>query len=199
MRTVADVMSTEVRTVDTTEVVGPVRDMLLGTGVHAVPVVDLAGVVAGIVTSWDLVEEWESNQGVVTVMSDRVRTTTAATPLPDAARQMRDAGVHHLVVVDDGGSIVGIVSSLDLLAELAHDVEQPPSPPAHVSAAVGDIVVIRGHAIGLRERRGRITEVRGPNGTPPYLVQWLDDPHDEPHEVLFFPGPDADVEHLAAH
>jgi hypothetical protein len=30
------------------------------------------------------------------------------------------------------------------------------------------------------------------------LVQWLDDPHDEPHEVLFFPGPDADIEHPSA-
>ena len=136
--TVSDVMSTEVRTVGTTEFVGPVRDMLLGTGIHAVPVVDQAG------------------------------------------------------------KLVGIVSSLDLLAVLAGETErlsQPDVRPAGVAAQVGDVVVIRGHAVGLRERRGRITEVRGPDGTPPYLVQWLDDPHDEPHEVLFFPGPDADLEH----
>ena len=77
--TVRDVMSTAVRTVDTTELVGPVRDMLLGTGIHAVPVVDHAGKVVGIVTSWDLVEEWDAAQGVVTVMSDRVRAVVPST------------------------------------------------------------------------------------------------------------------------
>jgi CBS domain-containing protein len=178
-----------------------VRDMLLGTGIHAVPVVDHAGKVAGIVTSWDLVEEWDAAQGVVTVMSDRVRTVVPNTSLVEAARTMRDAGVHHLVVLGASDQPVGIVSSLDLLAVLAGETErlsQPAVRPAGVTAQVGDVVVIRGHAIGLRERRGRITEVRGPGGTPPYLVQWLDDPHDEPHEVLFFPGPDADLEHRPA-
>ena len=199
--TVSDVMSTDVRTVGTTEFVGPVRDMLLGTGIHAVPVVDQAGKLVGIVTSWDLVEEWDAAQGVVTVMSDRVRAVVPNTSAVEAARTMRDAGVHHLVVLGASDQPVGIVSSLDLLAVLAGETErlsQPDVRPAGVAAQVGDVVVIRGHAVGLRERRGRITEVRGPDGTPPYLVQWLDDPHDEPHEVLFFPGPDADLEHRPA-
>lgn len=199
--TVRDIMATEVRTVSTTELVGPVRDLLLGTGIHAVPVVDQSGKVVGIVSSWDLVEEWDAAQGVVTVMSDRVRAVVPNTPVVEAARTMRDAGVHHLVVLGASDQPVGIVSSLDLLAVLAGEAERLARPdvrPAGVAAQVGDTVVIRGHAIGLRERRGRITEVRGPGGTPPYLVQWLDDPHDEPHEVLFFPGPDADLEHRPA-
>lgn len=196
MRTVSDVMSTEVRTVGTTDAIGPVRDLLLGTGIHAVPVVDDTDEVVGIVTSWDLVEEWGPDQPVATVMSERVRTVGPDAALITAARAMRDAGIHHLVVVDAGGAVAGMVSSLDLLGELAHDVEQHlVLEPAHVVARAGDVVVIRGHAIGMRERRGLITEVRGEHGGPPYLVQWLDDPHSEPHEVLFFPGPDADIEH----
>lgn len=196
MRKVSDVMSTEVRTVSTTDAVGPVRDLLLGTGIHAVPVADETGEVVGIVTSWDLVEEWGPDQPVATVMSEHVSTVVPAALLVDAARAMRDGGIHHLVVVDEGGGVVGMVSSLDLLGELAHDVERAVVPPsAQVVARTGDIVVIRGHAIGMRERRGLITEVRGDHGGPPFLVQWLDDPHSEPHEVLFFPGPDADIEH----
>jgi len=199
MRTVAEIMSTDVRMVDSTDVVGPVRDLLLGTGIHALPVVDRTGAVIGIVTSWDLVEEWGPDQGIVTVMSDRVRTVDSATSLIEAARAMRDSGIHHLVVVAPDGSVEGMVSSLDLLGELAHDVERHVvGIGPHVVAEVGDVVVIRGHAIGMRERRGLITEVRGAEGSPPYLVQWLDDPHDEPHEVLFFPGPDADIEHPSA-
>ena len=42
-------------------------------------------------------------------------------------------------------------------------------------------------------RDGEILEVRGPGGTPPYLVQWSDDGH----QTLFFPGPDAQLEHYA--
>jgi len=35
-----------------------------------------------------------------------------------------------------------------------------------------------------------IIEIRGPDGTPPYLVR-----QDDGHEMLVFPGPDASVEH----
>jgi hypothetical protein len=64
-----------------------------------------------------------------------------------------------------------------------------------MKAAVGDELVIRGHAIGQHERHATIVEVRGEDGDPPYVVHWHDDPHDVPQDHLFFPGPDADVEH----
>lgn len=67
-----------------------------------------------------------------------------------------------------------------------------------MKAVPGDWLVIRGHAVGRPERRAMIVEVRGPDGGPPYLVRWTDDPHDHPTEHLFFPGPDADVEHHPA-
>jgi hypothetical protein len=62
-------------------------------------------------------------------------------------------------------------------------------------AEVGDKLVIRGHAVGERQRSATILEVRGPDGSPPYLIRWDDDLHDRPQEHLFFPGSDADVEH----
>ena len=52
--------------------------------------------------------------------------------------------------------------------------------------------------MGRVERRATIVEVRGEDGGPPYVVHWEDDPHDVPHDHLFFPGPDADVEHHPA-
>jgi hypothetical protein len=39
------------------------------------------------------------------------------------------------------------------------------------------------------DRTGEIIEVKGPSGTPPYLVRFEDG-----HEGLVFPGPDAVVE-----
>lgn len=60
-----------------------------------------------------------------------------------------------------------------------------------MKAAVGDRIVIKGHHVGEHERDGEVLEVHGENGAPPYLVRWEDDGH----ESLFFPGPDATVEH----
>jgi len=61
-------------------------------------------------------------------------------------------------------------------------------------AAVGDKIVVRGLRVGDHGRDGVILAVEGSNGEPPYLVRWQDDGH----ESVFFPGPDADVEHLPA-
>jgi hypothetical protein len=61
-----------------------------------------------------------------------------------------------------------------------------------VKASVGDRIVIRGHRIGEPDRDCEIIEVRGPDGSSPYLVRW----EDSGHETLFFPGTDAEVEHF---
>lgn len=60
-------------------------------------------------------------------------------------------------------------------------------------AAPGDKIVIKGHHVGEHDRDARILEVRGPDGGPPYLVEWAEDGHTS----LFFPGSDAVVEHYA--
>lgn len=60
-------------------------------------------------------------------------------------------------------------------------------------AEVGDRLVIRGYTGGQPDRDAEILEVRGPDGTAPFVVRW----DDTGHETLFFPGPDAVVESLA--
>jgi CBS domain-containing protein len=195
MRLVSEVMTGDVKTVTSSEVVGPVRDLLLDGKIHSAPVVDENGSVVGIITSLDLVEEWAPSQGVVTIMSDRVATVGPGTTLVDAARQMLDNHIHHLVVLEDN-DLVGVVSSFDLLRELAGDVETHESSTVkdRSHAKAGDLIVIRGHAVGRKERRATIVEARGEDGGPPYVVHWHDDPHDEPHDILFFPGSDATLE-----
>jgi hypothetical protein len=61
-----------------------------------------------------------------------------------------------------------------------------------MKANVGDRIVIKGHHIGEPERDGVVLEVHGADGGPPYLVRW----GDTGHEALFFPGPDAVVQHF---
>ncbi|GGL13961.1 DUF1918 domain-containing protein [Planomonospora parontospora] len=58
-----------------------------------------------------------------------------------------------------------------------------------MKAAAGDRLVVEGtHGAGVR-RIGVIMGLRDPDGTPPYVVRWVDDEH----EGLVFPGPDARV------
>ena len=61
-----------------------------------------------------------------------------------------------------------------------------------MKADPGDRIVIRGHHIGEPDRDCEILEVHGVDGAPPYKVRW----GDSGHESLFFPGPDATVEHF---
>jgi len=61
-------------------------------------------------------------------------------------------------------------------------------------ACVGDRIVIMGHHIGEPVRDAVILAVDGQDGGPPYRVRWSD----TGHEALFFPGPDANVEHYPA-
>jgi Domain of unknown function (DUF1918) len=58
--------------------------------------------------------------------------------------------------------------------------------------SVGDRIVVRGHRVGEPNRDCEVLEVRGPDGGSPYLVRW----GDSGHSTLFFPGPDATVEHF---
>ena len=60
-------------------------------------------------------------------------------------------------------------------------------------AAVGDRLVVHSPHVDGPIRDGEVLEVHGPEGLPPYLVRWSDNGHTS----LFFPGPDASVQHLA--
>ena len=59
-----------------------------------------------------------------------------------------------------------------------------------MQAHVGDRIIIRGKTVETPDRHGTITEVRGQDGSPPYLVQF-----ENGHEVEVFPGTDFLVEH----
>ncbi|MEV8516474.1 DUF1918 domain-containing protein [Dactylosporangium sp. NPDC051484] len=57
-------------------------------------------------------------------------------------------------------------------------------------AHVGDRIIEEGKRVGDHRRIGVITGVRRDDGTPPYVVRWLD----TQHEALVFPGSDCRIE-----
>jgi Domain of unknown function (DUF1876)/Domain of unknown function (DUF1918) len=57
-------------------------------------------------------------------------------------------------------------------------------------AAVGDRIVIASNSLDRPVRDGRVVELRHPDGSPPYVVEWSG----TGQTALVFPGPDARVE-----
>lgn len=91
-----------------------IEDRMAVQGVHALPVLDDAGRAIGIVTSSDLKPDLPEETSLADLMSDQVYTIDASEEAREAARRMRDLGVHHLVVTE-GDRAVGMLSSFDLL------------------------------------------------------------------------------------
>jgi uncharacterized protein DUF1918 len=58
-------------------------------------------------------------------------------------------------------------------------------------AEVGDRLHVHGRVVGTSDHTSEIIEVRGRDGAPPYVVR-----HDDGHEAVVVPGPDASVEHV---
>lgn len=124
MSSVAEIMAPDPITAHPNELVGEVRDRILDTGIHFLPVVD-DGQAVGVVSSLDLVEEYGPEESVTNAMTDKVVKIGPHASADDAARRMLDEFIHHLVVVDENGELVGILSSFDLLAEFVGIDEIP--------------------------------------------------------------------------
>jgi len=58
-----------------------------------------------------------------------------------------------------------------------------------MKAAVGDRIIVASTKLGGKVREGRVVEVEHADGTPPYLVEWVDGGQ----RALVFPGPDAHI------
>lgn len=58
-----------------------------------------------------------------------------------------------------------------------------------MKAQVGDWLVVKGTTIDQPDHRGLITEVHSDDGSPPYVVRWLD----TDHVATVYPGADAIV------
>lgn len=120
--TIESLMAAAVVVSSPEETVGEIRGRMATHGIGAVPVVNADGVLVGIVTSTDLVDEFELTLPVARVMTSPVHTIGPEADAREAAALMRKTRHHHLVVERED-HIVGIVSSFDLLRLLEEPLE----------------------------------------------------------------------------
>ena len=116
--TLAELMTRGVVAVKEDDSVGEARERMESLDIHALPVTDRYGVLLGIVTSEDLLRGHELTLPVSRVMTSPVHTLPPDAGTGEAVALMRRYRHHHIVVLE-GQKIVGMVSSLDLLALLA--------------------------------------------------------------------------------
>ena len=132
---VGRLMSTELHTASPDTLVEDAAEVLLENDVGSILVVDDDGGLEGILTTTDFVEIVAKSQPkaqttVSTYMTDDVITADAGTSIRDVADVMMEHGFHHVPVVDEDESVIGIITTTDLAAYLSH--VQTPSPGTDV-------------------------------------------------------------------
>ena len=115
-------MSRPPATVEVDESVRSVAQELVAGDVGAL-LVEAPGAPAGLVSERDVVTVVATGGGVDVVQAGEIMTTDLVTAAPGdtiaaVGRLMRDAGVRHIPVRDNGGRWIGLVSMRDVLAVL---------------------------------------------------------------------------------
>jgi CBS-domain-containing membrane protein len=72
-------------------------------------------------SDWRQATESSPDGMVSRYMTTAVVTAGPQAPLSELARMMVDARIHRILVLDDGGRPVGVVSSTDIMAAMARD------------------------------------------------------------------------------
>ncbi len=116
--TVADLMTGDLITLLPIDSAARAHELLVGAGLHALPVVDERGEALGMVTMSEIGPEPDLSVPVGDLMVRPVVTIGADATIGEAAALMRDEFIHHLVVTE-GDTTVGILSTYDLLFVLA--------------------------------------------------------------------------------
>ena len=118
-----DVMERDVVCVSPDLEVGELRELLLERGISGAPVVDRNGRPIGVVSKTDVLQACEPAgvRRVSDIMMPVSFKLTEAAPLGQAAALMAFEGVHRIVVVNAGGVVVGILTTIDVMRWLARE------------------------------------------------------------------------------
>ena len=112
-KTVRDIMNAKLLYIGENDRISLARRHILSFGITAVPVLDETHRPVGIVSLRDLERNPDDVQPTSTVCTVRDTDT-----VDDAARKLAGTEYHHLVVVDEKGVAVGMVSASDFLRAL---------------------------------------------------------------------------------
>jgi len=173
-----DVMSDGITSLADDATLQEAIELLINTGVSAMPVLDKDNMMIGIVSEADLIRQaspdaWgralsddpdltaERSRAVTEVMTRNVITVDENMALADVARLMSDRGVKR-VPVTRGKSVVGVISRVDLLKALlsrrptavaAFPAKAQPAPLSPLEMLQGAVrAAVTGHSWSVARR-----------------------------------------------
>lgn len=120
MITVRERMTSPVKTLPQTATCDTALNLMREGGMHHLPVLDKDGTLVGMVAERDLLLgisrhlQAYSMIEISDVMHRNVITTTPDTPISAAAKQMLDAKIGGLPVVDAKDGLVGVITESDI-------------------------------------------------------------------------------------
>ncbi len=115
-------MRTKLLTARPEQPVEDVLDLLRRKHVGCVPIIDEAGRPLGIVTKLDVLETLGENRRTAReIMMPFARSLEITASVAEAAEIMSSERIHHVLVVDDNRTLIGLVSSLDLADWVARE------------------------------------------------------------------------------
>lgn len=101
--------------------VGALKELLVSNHIGCVPIVDDRGRPKGIVTKLDLVERVEPALLASEVMMPLAITLNTHATIAHAAAMMAVEDFHHLMVVGNDHTLVGVISTMDIVRWLARN------------------------------------------------------------------------------
>ncbi len=110
-------MSSKVVCVAKTASADELRTLFLAEGISGAPVVDDGGQPVGVVSKTDLVRDPHGTAG--NLMTPLVFWLPKTANVAQAAAMMAYEGVHRILVMDEAGLLVGLLSASDILRWLA--------------------------------------------------------------------------------
>jgi CBS domain-containing protein len=154
---------------------------ILLLGITGAPVLDEDGKPLGLVSLRDLVAD-RPGATVGERMTRPAATVAAGARIAEAARALARTGYHRLVVVDEAGTAVGMVSSVDLIRGLMGLPAPHPQSFPHLDWETGlswtdDRPLERGEIAAAPEGAGVLLLVHGSAGAPESVV-WAEAPED---------------------
>jgi CBS domain-containing protein len=117
---IGEVMGSRAYCVRDTLDVDALTALFVGEGISGAPVVDASGRPIGVVSKTDLVRS-AGARTVADIMTPVTLTLPETASVYRAAALMAYESVHRVVVTDDAGQVVGVLSALDVLRWLARD------------------------------------------------------------------------------
>jgi len=121
----SDIMSRQLITVKAGTSVAEAQALFRERRIKALPVVDTAGGIVGIVTPADVVRAGPAAEAVGQIMSRKVRVASVDKHLVELVPLFGSTGHHHIPIIDAAGRLVGIITQSDVVAALCRPGATP--------------------------------------------------------------------------